>query len=108
MESTVRLGLAGLREVARPLAVVALQAVSLEGAPSGLVSLVAAYLADHLFVILVSYLVCFGRVGSCLVAVGLLLVRVCRLPNLCHVRVCLLYTSPSPRDLSTSRMPSSA
>ena len=25
-----------------------------------------------------------------------------------HVRVCLLYTSPSPRDLSTSRMPSSA
>ena len=23
-------------------------------------------------------------------------------------RVCLLYTSPSPRDLSTSRMPSSA
>ena len=32
-----------------------------------------------------------------------------RLPNN-HVRVvpCLLYTSPSPRDLSTSRMPSSA
>ena len=26
----------------------------------------------------------------------------------CQVRVCLLYTSPSPRDLSTSRMPSSA
>jgi len=25
-----------------------------------------------------------------------------------HIRVCLLYTSPSPRDLSTSRMPSSA
>ena len=25
-----------------------------------------------------------------------------------HVNVCLLYTSPSPRDLSTSRMPSSA
>ena len=25
-----------------------------------------------------------------------------------HVRFCLLYTSPSPRDLSTSRMPSSA
>ena len=24
------------------------------------------------------------------------------------IRVCLLYTSPSPRDLSTSRMPSSA
>ena len=25
-----------------------------------------------------------------------------------HLRICLLYTSPSPRDLSTSRMPSSA
>ena len=25
-----------------------------------------------------------------------------------HVNICLLYTSPSPRDLSTSRMPSSA
>ena len=25
-----------------------------------------------------------------------------------HYRDCLLYTSPSPRDLSTSRMPSSA
>ena len=25
-----------------------------------------------------------------------------------QVRLCLLYTSPSPRDLSTSRMPSSA
>ena len=26
----------------------------------------------------------------------------------CKVNICLLYTSPSPRDLSTSRMPSSA
>ena len=25
-----------------------------------------------------------------------------------HYEICLLYTSPSPRDLSTSRMPSSA
>ena len=25
-----------------------------------------------------------------------------------HGNICLLYTSPSPRDLSTSRMPSSA
>ena len=25
-----------------------------------------------------------------------------------HIYACLLYTSPSPRDLSTSRMPSSA
>ena len=29
-------------------------------------------------------------------------------PAILHVGVCLLYTSPSPRDLSTSRMPSSA
>ena len=29
-----------------------------------------------------------------------------RLPS--SVKACLLYTSPSPRDLSTSRMPSSA
>ena len=28
--------------------------------------------------------------------------------NRTWVRACLLYTSPSPRDLSTSRMPSSA
>ena len=28
--------------------------------------------------------------------------------GLAHHKVCLLYTSPSPRDLSTSRMPSSA
>ena len=28
--------------------------------------------------------------------------------DLDHDRDCLLYTSPSPRDLSTSRMPSSA
>eukprot|EP00831_Metopus_contortus_P028125 TRINITY_DN23463_c0_g1_i2.p1 TRINITY_DN23463_c0_g1~~TRINITY_DN23463_c0_g1_i2.p1 ORF type:complete len:149 (-),score=31.51 TRINITY_DN23463_c0_g1_i2:52-498(-) len=29
-------------------------------------------------------------------------------PSPCTLRCCLLYTSPSPRDLSTSRMPSSA
>ena len=28
--------------------------------------------------------------------------------NISSKQVCLLYTSPSPRDLSTSRMPSSA
>ena len=31
-----------------------------------------------------------------------------RLPSCMDNRPCLLYTSPSPRDLSTSRMPSSA
>ena len=30
------------------------------------------------------------------------------LAGFAHNRSCLLYTSPSPRDLSTSRMPSSA
>ena len=30
------------------------------------------------------------------------------LPENRHLGTCLLYTSPSPRDLSTSRMPSSA
>ena len=29
-------------------------------------------------------------------------------PGVPKSKVCLLYTSPSPRDLSTSRMPSSA
>ena len=29
-------------------------------------------------------------------------------PPVCKIMDCLLYTSPSPRDLSTSRMPSSA
>ena len=29
-------------------------------------------------------------------------------PSWGQVKICLLYTSPSPRDLSTSRMPSSA
>ena len=29
-------------------------------------------------------------------------------PHPTNTRACLLYTSPSPRDLSTSRMPSSA
>ena len=28
--------------------------------------------------------------------------------GIAHIYSCLLYTSPSPRDLSTSRMPSSA
>ena len=34
---------------------------------------------------------------------GLLIMFICN-----HCPNCLLYTSPSPRDLSTSRMPSSA
>ena len=29
-------------------------------------------------------------------------------PIICHFKSCLLYTSPSPRDTTASRMPSSA
>ena len=32
----------------------------------------------------------------------------CLLPEQVHMLVCLLYTSPSPRDVEESRMPSSA
>ena len=39
-----------------------------------------------------------GQVASTAAAIG----------QVVAVRICLLYTSPSPRDLSTSRMPSSA
>ena len=34
--------------------------------------------------------------------------KICKLMDLALKNGCLLYTSPSPRDLSTSRMPSSA
>ena len=37
-----------------------------------------------------------------------LLLKLGRLREVAMPTVCLLYTSPSPRDLSTSRMPSSA
>ena len=33
---------------------------------------------------------------------------VCKIMDMGKYKYCLLYTSPSPRDLSTSRMPSSA
>ena len=38
----------------------------------------------------------------------LLLASPVRITRIIRTYVCLLYTSPSPRDLSTSRMPSSA
>ena len=42
-------------------------------------------------------------------AVGLWFVVASSLVHICYfLSFCLLYTSPSPRDLSTSRMPSSA
>ena len=39
--------------------------------------------------------------------VGKYFIQICTTTP-CMIRGCLLYTSPSPRDLSTSRMPSSA
>ena len=40
--------------------------------------------------------------------IGLITLPVTQYPDIAPPTVCLLYTSPSPRDLSTSRMPSSA
>ena len=45
-------------------------------------------------------------IGIAAIAITYLRVQESRDPN--ASRICLLYTSPSPRDLSTSRMPSSA
>ena len=45
------------------------------------------------------------QIGSLTVTAGLLVFPISYIINDC---ICLLYTSPSPRDLSTSRMPSSA
>ena len=44
--------------------------------------------------------------GSPKVQAAILTERIKNLTD--HLKTCLLYTSPSPRDLSTSRMPSSA
>ena len=53
----------------------------------------------------------FGLIYA-LIALGLTVVfSIMRVVNFSHgefYMLCLLYTSPSPRDLSTSRMPSSA
>ena len=57
-----------------------------------------------------------GKVVALHVAVGdrvgdgdvLLVLEAMKMQNEIQSPICLLYTSPSPRDLSTSRMPSSA
>ena len=49
-----------------------------------------------------------GAMGTMLQAHGLKSGECSEEWNISHSQVCLLYTSPSPRDLSTSRMPSSA
>ena len=45
---------------------------------------------------------------KCLTKTGMALDQIKEMSRLALVKPCLLYTSPSPRDLSTSRMPSSA
>ena len=44
----------------------------------------------------------------CVVACPLNVIALTKEVNVKGYNYCLLYTSPSPRDLSTSRMPSSA
>ena len=44
--------------------------------------------------------------GLAFVGLGLIVLVIAKLAR--DLITCLLYTSPSPRDLSTSRMPSSA
>ena len=51
---------------------------------------------------------CVGWVVLALFAEGLLRLIGVIDPIFPWLKICLLYTSPSPRDLSTSRMPSSA
>jgi len=60
-----------------------------------LVGLAAGWLASHIV-----RGTAFGLVGDMVIGVIGAFVG--------HWLICLLYTSPSPRDLSTSRMPSSA
>ena len=53
----------------------------------------------------------FGFLGEVLLLLIILFVGCAAAAGACaayNISTCLLYTSPSPRDLSTSRMPSSA
>ena len=53
------------------------------------------------------FMISFASVFGVLLAATYLADRfITQLPE--DAKICLLYTSPSPRDLSTSRMPSSA
>ena len=55
-------------------------------------------------------LVCSNKILGFVITL-LSMIKVCfklRSGDILIIQYCLLYTSPSPRDLSTSRMPSSA
>ena len=54
------------------------------------------------------YLYVFGQMAAVVLATVLFVPLFYPLKLTSMYEVCLLYTSPSPRDLSTSRMPSSA
>ena len=62
-------------------------------------SFLFAFLGPHEMIIKISAITKDGRTANGFVVIRTVLSR---------ETVCLLYTSPSPRDLSTSRMPSSA
>ena len=53
------------------------------------------------------YITCSKKKEAHKIAAFLVKKKLVACANIIH-NVCLLYTSPSPRDLSTSRMPSSA
>ena len=59
------------------------------------------YIFNSLGFYLGGVLVAFMAAGFCMLESGLVTTKSVS-------TICLLYTSPSPRDLSTSRMPSSA
>ena len=49
-----------------------------------------------------------AQTGVWVPGAGEIIVDIDRRNKISSISACLLYTSPSPRDLSTSRMPSSA
>ena len=55
-----------------------------------------------------AYIYCFADRAYIRYRTGITIVISVQKRRDVHSYICLLYTSPSPRDLSTSRMPSSA
>ena len=90
------------------------QAPAVSRAKPGLATRQAIYVAGGLGAMFAVCAVGYGRIGRwayplfALTLAALALLLVARRIDLAPLIPCLLYTSPSPRDLSTSRMPSSA